>query len=81
MVVAEDTVSSTMTMTCITWLPLPTADTAAVPTWESMNWSTLPTRSCRSSSAKMGRDRKKTRRVWGEADGFIKMAPFAEVIV
>ena len=38
MVVAELMVSSTMTTTFITWLPLPTADTAAEPKWESMNW-------------------------------------------
>lgn len=69
MVVAALMVSSTMTTTFITWLPLPMEATAAAPKWEIMNWSMLPTSSCSSSSAKMGRDKKKTRRVWGEICG------------
>lgn len=38
-------------------LPLPMAATAAGPKWEIMNWSILPTRSCKRSSAKMGSER------------------------
>lgn len=37
MVVAALTVSSTMTTTFITWLPLPMEATAAAPKWEIMN--------------------------------------------
>jgi hypothetical protein len=57
MVAAVLMVVSTMMTTFITWLPLPMAATAAEPKWEIMNWSILPTRSCKRSSAKMGSER------------------------
>ena len=50
-------VVSTMMTTFMIWLPLPMAATAAEPKREIMNWSMLPTSSCKRSSAKMGRDR------------------------
>ena len=57
MVAAVLMVVSTMMTTFMIWLPLPMAATAAEPKREIMNWSMLPTSSCKRSSAKMGRDR------------------------